>query len=132
MRTGVKINNFSSSFIIAKHESFNIKDLKDALYNMYDDIKWLLINYGNYICFEDNERIQYLLKANQIDEAVYLAVYELEDKLYLLCRSLSYGSLVLDYWECSYQEFNDNNGDFLGYFFMYLKDKFKCDTLRIG
>lgn len=127
-RCGHVTNSSSSSFIIAKHESFKEEDIRIALNNMRDDIKWLLENYGKYIYFNDGD-IKYLLKQDKIEEAIVLTIDELEDRLYGFA---SYGSLILDCWECSSQEFSDEDDDLLGLFLMYCRNKFKCDTLKIG
>lgn len=128
-RCGHVTNSSSSSFIIAKHKDFKTEDIKTALNNMRDNIEWLLKNYGEYIYFEDNEKMHYLLKTNQIKEAIDLTIFELEDRLYSFAN---YSSLILDCWECSSQEFSDEDGDLLGLFLMYCRHGFKCDTLKIG
>lgn len=128
-RCGHVTNSSSSSFIIAKHESFKRDDIKTALNNMRDDIKRMLKNDGEYIYFEDNDEMQYLLKKNKIEEAVDLTINELEDRLYSFA---SRGSLVLDYWECNSQEFYDEDGDLLAIFLMHYSNRFNCNTLKIG
>lgn len=127
-RNGHVTNSSSSSFIIAKHESCKREDIKTALNNMRDDIKMMVESDGEYIYFEDNDEVQYLLKKNKIEEVVNLAIDELEDRLYYF----SDNGMVLDYWECSSQEFSDDDGDLLAIFLMHYGYKFKCDTLKIG
>lgn len=128
-RCGHVTNSSSSSFIIAKHESFKREDIKIALNDVRDDIKRMLENEGEYIYFEDNDDVQYLLKKNKIEEATDLAIDELEDELYSFasCRSL-----VLDCWECNSQEFYDDDGYLLAIFLMRYSDRFNCNTLKIG
>ena len=128
VRLSYVTNSSSSSFIIAKHESFKEEDIRIALNNMREDIKWLLKNYGKYIYFND-DNIKHLLKQDKIEEATDLTLDELEDRLYSF---VNYSSLILDYWECSSQEFSDEDGDLLGLFLMYCRHGFKCDTLKIG
>ena len=122
-------NSSSSSFIIAKHESFKREDVRTALNNMRDDIKYMLESDGEYIYFEDNVEMEYLLKKNKIEEAIDLTIKELEDRLIYFANS---GSLALDHWECASQEFNDEDGDLLAIFLMHYGHKFKCNTLKIG
>lgn len=128
-RSDFVTNSSSSSFIIAKHESCTREDIHTALNNMRDDIKKMLESDGKYIYFENNDDVQYLLKKNKVEEAVDLAIKELEDRLY---NFVDYKPLVLDHWECDSQEFYDDDGDLLAIFLMHYGHKFKCNTLKIG
>lgn len=121
-------NSSSSSFIIAKHESCKIEDIKTALNNIRDDIKKMLEDDGEYFYFR-NEDIKDLLKINDIEQATDLAIEELTDKLY---HYTDYNPLVLGYWECCAEEFYDDDGDFFAIFLINNSYKINCNTLKIG